>query len=336
MDIRVERKIVAMLKVLKDARKPLGSTRVAEEIENYGINLSQRTVRYYLAVTDKLGLTKNLGRRGREITPKGEEELQSALVIDKVGLIASRMDTISYRMTFSPRTLKGDIILNISLIEKEDFNRSLEYIFPVMEKRLGMGEFIVFKGPEGQLGEYHVPPGKIAVGTICSVTINGILLSYGIPVVSRFGGLLEIRNGQPLRFTEIISYDGSSLDPLEIFIKGNMTSVNKVVETGNGLVGASFREIPAISISEVNKIRKKLEKIGLGGILIIGKPGQNLLDIAVHEGRAGMVVIGGLNPLAAVEENGIKTQNLAMGSLFEFKKLTHYKTIKQYQDVIVI
>lgn len=336
MDIRVERKIIAMLKVIKDARKPLGSTRIAEEIENYGINLSQRTVRYYLAVTDKLGLTKNLGRRGREITPKGEEELQSALVIDKVGLIASRMDTISYRMTFSPRTLKGNIILNISLIEKKDFYRSLEYLFPVMEKRLGMGEFIVFKGSEEEMGEYHVPPEKIAVGTICSVTINGILLSYGIPVVSRFGGLLEIRDGQPLRFTEIISYDGSSLDPLEIFIKGNMTSVNRVVETGNGLIGASFREIPAISISEVNKIRKKLDKIGLGGILIIGKPGQNLLDIAVHEGRAGMVVIGGLNPLAAVEEIGIKTQNLAMGSLYEFKKLSHFKTIKTYKDVIVI
>jgi repressor of nif and glnA expression len=336
MDIRVERKIVAMLKVLKDARKPLGSTRIAEEIENYGIALSQRTVRYYLSLTDKLGLTKNLGRRGREITPSGEEELKSALVVDKVGLIASRMDSIAYKMSFSPKTLKGDIVLNISLINKSDFHRSLEYIFPVMERRLGMGEFIVFKSPESELGEYHVPPGKVAVGTICSVTINGILLSYGIPVISRFGGLLEIRDNKPLRFTEIISYDGSSLDPLEIFIKGNMTSVNKVVSKGSGVVGASFREIPAVSISEINKIWKKLEKIGLGGILVIGKPGQNLLDISVQEGRAGMVLMGGLNPLAAVEEAGIKTQNLAMGSLYEFKKMIHFQTTKKYRDVIVI
>ncbi|HUU49686.1 MAG TPA: NrpR regulatory domain-containing protein [Nitrospinota bacterium] len=329
MDIRIERKIIAMLRVLKDARRPLGSTKIAEKIENYGINLSQRTVRYYLAITDRLGLTRNLGRRGREITPAGEEELKSALVIDKVGLIASKIDTISYKLSFSPKTLRGDIILNISLIDKEDFKRSLKYILPVLEKRLGMGEFIVFQEPENQLGEYYVPPLKMAIGTICSVTINGILLNYGIPVRSRFGGLLEMRDGEPLRFTEIISYDGSSLDPLEIFIKGNMTTVNNVVLTGNGLIGASFREIPAVSIAEVNKIRKKLDQIGLGGILIIGKPGQNLLDISVHEGRAGMVVFGGLNPLAAVEEKGIKTQNLAMGTLYEFKKMKHLSSIKK-------
>lgn len=325
MDIRIERKIVAMLRALKDVRGPLGSTKIAERIENYGINLNQRTVRYYLALTDRLGLTKNLGRRGRELTPKGEEELKSALVIDKVGLMASKIDSISYKMTFSLKTLKGDIILNISLVDKNEFQDAIKHINPVLEKGLGMGRFIVYRGPKDQLGDYHVPPEKTAIGTICSVTVNGILLSHGIPVISRFGGLLEMRNGEPLRFTEIISYDGSSLDPLEIFIKGNMTSVNKVVSTGSGFIGASFREIPAVSISEVNKIRKKLEQIGLGGILVIGKPGQNLLDISVHEGRAGMVVIGGLNPLAAVEESGISTQNLAMGTLYEFKKMKPFQ-----------
>ena len=48
-----------------------------------------------------------------------------------------------------------------------------------------------------------------------------------------------------------------------------------------------------------------MEEQGLSGILIIGKPIQPLLDILVTEGRAGMVVVGGLNPISAVHEAGI-------------------------------
>jgi hypothetical protein len=38
----------------------------------------------------------------------------------------------------------------------------------------------------------------------------------------------------------------------------------------------------------------------------------------------GLVVIGGLNPLAAVEEEGIPTTNRAMGTLMPFQELVPY------------
>ena len=71
------------------------------------------------------------------------------------------------------------------------------------------------------------------------------MLDEGVPMTNRFGGLLQVSDHKPLRFTQIINYDGTTLDPLEIFIKGRMTSVSQAVSTGEGVIGASFREIPA-------------------------------------------------------------------------------------------
>ncbi len=331
METKLDKNIIAILRAFQDTQKPIGGTVIARKIQSFGINLSPRTVRYYLALTDKAGFTKNLGnKRGRVITPSGKKEVSNAFVMNKIGRVASKIDALSYKMKFSLSQLSGNIVLNISTIKLKDLENALKYIKLAFQKELGMGKYVAFGKPDSLLGDFPIPTGEIAIGTVCSVTINGIFLKAGIPVFSRFGGLLEIRNGQPVRFTEIIEYSGSTLDPLEIFIKGNMTSVYQAASSGNGLIGVSFREIPAVAIPEANKLKKKLMKIGLGGILLIGKPGQALLDIPVSEGRAAMIVVGGLNPIAACEENGIETHNLAMKTLFEFKTLFPFDQLKKY------
>jgi repressor of nif and glnA expression len=53
---------------------------------------------------------------------------------------------------------------------------------------------------------------------VCSITLNGVLLKHGIPTTSRFGDP-ELQNRKPMRFAEIIMYDGTSIDPLEVFIQ---------------------------------------------------------------------------------------------------------------------
>jgi len=320
--------LVSILNILHKAEKTLGGTRISKRLEEFGFDLSQRTVRYYLQKMDKDGLTQNLGKRGRKITLKGEEELKSSFVIEKVGFVASKIDTLTYLMNFSLKKLRGDVILNISAIEREYLTKALQQIQLVLRAGLGMGRFVVLGFPGTKMGNVSIEGDRVAIGTVCSVTINGILLKEGIHTTSRFGGLLELIEGRPFRFTEIINYDGSSIDPLEIFIKGGMTSVRHATITGDGKIGASFREVPSIAITKVEKIRKKLNEIGLGGILMIGKPGRPLLDIPVSEGRAGMIVSGGLNPLAAVEESGIATENIAMKGLFQFDQLIPYWELK--------
>jgi hypothetical protein len=325
MDKMSQRKIsIAILNTLQSAGRPLGATRIAKRIEDFGFVLSQRTVRYYLQKMDREGLTHNFGKKGRKITAQGESELKTAFVIDKVGFVSAKIDTLTYQMNFLYKKLKGDVIINISSIEKEYFPKALQQIQLVYKAALGMGTLVALGSPGEKIGTIAIEENRVGIGTVCSVTLNGILLKEGIHATSRFGGLLELVNGHPFRFTEIIAYDGSSIDPLEIFIKGGMTSVRQAAITGNGKIGASFREIPSIAVSKVEKIKNRMHKIGLGGILMIGKPGRPLLDIPVTEGRVGMIVAGGLNPIAAVEESGIATENTAMKGLLPFEKLLPY------------
>jgi len=74
--------------------------------------------------------------------------------------------------------------------------------------------------------------------------VNGILLRNGVPMDSRFGGILQVKDGKPLRFRRIDHYSGSSLDPSEVFIRGRMTSVRQAADQGEGKILANFREIP--------------------------------------------------------------------------------------------
>jgi len=137
-------------------------------------------------------------------------------------------------------------------------------------------------------------------------------------VSSKFSGILKVENHQPVRFVELIYYDASSLDPAEIFIKSQMTDVQGAVENGNGEVLAGLREFPAVCLDDVLEIVEKLEKIGLSGVTAVGEPSQPVLEMPVSAGCVGMVVLGGLNPLAAVEESGIRTENKALCSMVNF------------------
>lgn len=323
-----ERKIISILQILQDYNKPVGSAIIAIKLQELGFDLSERTIRYYLQKMDTKGYTENLGKKGRIITKKGISELKSAFVFEKVGFIASKIDTLTYQMDFSLQKRAGSIILNLTTFHNHFFYKAYEQIKNVFDEGLGMGKFIMIGHPDSIVGNIKIDPDKIAIGTVCSVTINGIFLKKGIYTTSQFGGVLEYTNGKPHRFAEIIKYDGTSIDPLEIFIKGGMTNIRDVIKTGNGRIGASFREFPSIALHKVEKIKSRLDDIGLGGILLIGKPGRPLLDIPVPEGRVGMVVAGGLNPIAAVEEEGIPTENAALKLVFDFDNMIHYEDAK--------
>ncbi|RJP30432.1 MAG: DUF128 domain-containing protein [Candidatus Omnitrophota bacterium] len=326
-DINPKQK-VAILRILRDAGEAIGSATIADELAAYGFELSGRTIRLYLQEMEQDGLVTP-ARRGREggrtITPAGYEEIHDALVTNRVGFMASKVDELACRTTLNLRSRSGLVVLNVTTIDETQLNRAIREMVPVFKMGMGMGEFIVLARAGECLGSFRVPPGKVGIGTVCSVTINGVLLSARIPAVSRFGGVLEVHDGRPVRFTDVIYYNGTSLDPLEIFIKGGLTSVREAARTGHGRIGASLREIPTASLSETRTIRSRLEEIGLNGILMLGKPNQSLLEFPIDEGRTGMIVTGGLNPTAAIQEAGIPTSNIALCTMVEFDRLIHFK-----------
>ena len=321
MNIETKRKMAAILQILQQSGNPVGSSLLAKKLKEIGINLKPRMIRNYLQAMDEAGFTENLGRRGRRITDRGRAEFESALVIDKVGLVVTRLDELAYSMDLDVTTQTGTVVLNISTVSASALTMARPIMAKVMDAGLGMGWLAAIAGPGSVLGDFEVPSGKVAIGTVCSVTLNGALVKAGIPVISRFGGLLEYRAWKPLRVVHMISYDGSTLDPLEIFIRGKMTQVLNTTRAGNGMIGASFREVPAAALAKVHEVTARLREIGLGGVLAVGEPNQPLLDIPVRHGSAGLIVAAGLNPAAALMEAGLDMDNAAMAVLYPFRKL---------------
>ena len=72
----VERKCLSILKVLSDCQEPLGARVIAQRLKNYGIELSERAVRYHLKMMDERGFTRLEGRDGRLLTEQGLEEVR--------------------------------------------------------------------------------------------------------------------------------------------------------------------------------------------------------------------------------------------------------------------
>jgi repressor of nif and glnA expression len=181
----------------------------------------------------------------------------------------------------------------------------LELVVPIFQSQLSLGNKVAVARAGETMGSFQVPLGSCVLATICSITVNGILLSRGIPVTSRFGGLLEIRDRRPVRFVDAIEYRGTTVDPLEVFMGAGMTRVATCARTGNGIIGASFREIPDGAVEPARHILGQLRERGIGGDLMMGEGSLPLLDIPVTAGRTGMIIVGGLNPLAALREAGI-------------------------------
>jgi repressor of nif and glnA expression len=325
---KTEEKRLAILRALRDANGPLGSSRIAERLSAMGHDMSERTVRFHLLDMDKAGLTENLGRNGRAVTQRGLSELDSAQSYEKVGFLSAKIDQMTYKMDFELATRSGRVVLNVSIIDRAQLRRSVPLIEAVFAAGYSMGTLMTLLRPGEQVGQTPVPEGSVGIGTVCSITVNGVLVAHGIPTNSRFGGLLELRDHKATRFTEFINYDGTTIDPLEVFIRSVMTDYVGATRTGNGLIGASFREVPADSRDHVLALGHQMELAGLGGLFLVGWPGRPLLDIPVSEGRLGLVVVGGLNPVAILEEQGIRVHRTgALAGLLEYSRLFHYQEL---------
>jgi repressor of nif and glnA expression len=314
-------KKIAILNVLKEQAKPVSSIRISEMLVSSGLSISERSVRLYLGELEKEGYVVSHGRRGRTLSEKGQAELHSSQIIHRPGYLSAKIDQMIYKMNFDLPMCSGKVVVNISIVDPNLLLSYVDKIYKVFEYGFGMGRLLMLAGPGEVIGEYTIPKGKVGFCTVCSITINGILLKHGIPMVSRFGGLLRLKDSKAFRFVEMIHYDGTSIDPLEVFIRSGMTDYHQAIRGGDGLIGASFREVPAESRLRLININQRLEAVGLGAIMEIGLPGQPLLDIPVSYSRTGVVVAGGLNPIAILEERDHRVFSRALSGLLEYDRL---------------
>ena len=322
-----ERKVVTILKVLSESSEPLGSIHIARELENHGIHLSERAVRYHLKLTDIRGFTRPLGRDGRAITPEGREELRVALATDQVGFVIERIELLAYQTTFDPDRRSGRLPVNTTFFAKEDFKKALTAMKPAFESGLAVSELVMVAGEGEKAGDVVVPEGKIGFGTVCSAVVSGVLLKAGIPMESRFGGILEVHDRVPRRFVAIVHYAGSSLDPSEAYIRARMTSALDAATTGSGRILANFREIPAPARPLVEEIVHKLAMAKVNGVVCMGHASEALCQIPVGVNKVGLILLGGMNPIAVAEEAGLEADSVANSGTVEFERLVSFESL---------
>lgn len=322
----IEKKLLLILRILRDSGQPMGARLIARRMAEHGVPLSERMVRYHLGLTDERGLTELAGQRdGRAITKRGIEEIGSARVRDKLSLAISRIETLAFRTTFDPKRKRGLVPVNISLIAREKFRRAGDAMLPAFEAGLCVSGLVAVAKAGEKLGEIVVPEGKVGIATVCSIVVNGVLLKSGIPMDSKFGGIVQISRRKPLRFVELIHYSGSSLDPSEAFIRARMTSVRDVIDEGEGRILGNFREIPALSTDLAERIVRDTRAAGIDGVLAIGKVSEPVCEVPVDLNKVGMILMGGLNPVCCAQEAGIDVENLAMSAVIEFSELRPFR-----------
>jgi repressor of nif and glnA expression len=323
----VERKTIAILRVLSQSSEPVGARVISHDLKKQGITLSERAVRYHLKLMDGRGFTESVGRDGRLITQLGREELESALVGDKIGFVASKIELLAYQTDFDLDKRQGKVPVNISFFPERQFNKAIEAMKGAFRAGICVSELVAVAHQGGKLRQVIVPPGKIGLATVCSVIVNGALLKAGIPIDSKFGGILQIKDHKPLRFVELIQYSGSSLDPSVIYITSKMTNVGQVARKGEGRILANFREIPAICQPLAEKVITRLKEANLGGVLIMGEVSKSVCEVPVELNKVGMILIGGLNPVAAAVESGVEAENHAMSTVMEYRDLIKFREL---------
>jgi repressor of nif and glnA expression len=294
-----------ILGVLRDQPwKELVSSRdLLDAIGGQGHDWSERTLRLYLSEMAEVGLIERHGRRGYRLTTAGAEVARELTVARRLGSIFYKMEETACQLDVDIVRGVGTVSINAYVLPQELLPALCDEIEAVFRAGLAVGGRLLLAGPGEDILGRAVPAGHVGVGTMCSLTLASVFLRRGIPTQAVFGGLLRIENGQPAHFMEMIRYDATTLSPNEIFIRANLTSVSRAATSGSGAITASFREAPMSALPALTSVQSACRAAGFPGILTIGRPGQPLLNIPVHEGRVGLVLATGLNPLASLWEH---------------------------------
>lgn len=237
----------------------------------------------------------------------------------------SRISDLMYDMTLDPRIKSGSVIANFSVIKEDDLQSALDIFNQVSSIGLVVSPYFRILKEGESMGNMEVGEGEVGLATVCSITIDGVLLKSGVPTNLKGGGIVQVVKGRPMRFTHFIDYRYTTIDPLEVLMSQQQTSVMGVVKTGSGRILANLREAPMVARDAIEKTLDLLTAAGFDGVLEVGEPNSDLFGVTLDRDHLGIAVIGGTNPLAAIQEAGISIRTGALSDLIELSKM---ETIK--------
>lgn len=215
-----------------------------------------------------------------------------------------RIEEYALQVTYNPEENTGKIIYNLSLIKEDDLSFALAMLKDAHRTGLMVSDRIRVAEPGEDIGDYTVPDHAHAICTMCSITLDALLLQRGVPLNPIGGGVVEIDRHEPRRFISMLLYKDTTLDPLEVLISQDITSIRSVMEHGSGNILANMRECHMEAEPLVGTVLDELTASGFSGILDVGAPNVPLLGVPVSPQYLGVTMVGGTNAMAAIKEAG--------------------------------
>lgn len=311
--IRSERKCLEILRILSESTEPMGAKRLSELMAERGFVLSDRAVQYYLSELDDMGFTTKVGNKGRLLTTEGMAEIECALVEERIGFVISKLERLAFRSTFDPRTGTGDVAYNLSVVADADVEGVAEAFDEVIDHDMGFFSrySIIDQDP-------RVPPGHTGFVTVCSITMDGVLQKMGVPVNMAYGGRLVVRDRRAEAFADLIGYRGTTVDPLQLFISAGLTSIHGAVSTGNGVVLANVRQVPASAHERVDEIISLMRN---HGFVFPVTTGTQVFNLREDPYRLSIVAYSGMNLIGNAIEKGFSIRTEIGAGNISYAKL---------------
>ena len=320
-----QRRLIEILRVIESAGLPVGARAISDSLCNRGYDLGERAVRYNLWILDELGFTKKRGYSGRVITPLGSRELTDALVDDRIGFVNTRIEEYMFKTSFDPLTGRGDVVANTSIIDKANAEEVFDILDRAFEAGYTVSQRVLIVDEGDNIFSSVIPAGSLGVATVCSITLDGMLLKKGIPVLTSFAGLAEVREKQPGEFIDLIAYAGSSLDPMKVFMGRRVSSAANAIFEGTGRVLANVREVPVAAAEPACELLEDFQEAGFGGLIKIGGPAEPILGCPVASGKIGIAFYAGVNGVVAAGELGAKIETAPISMLVDYSRMSLLK-----------
>lgn len=231
--------------------------------------------------------------------------------------VNQRIEDYAMQVTYDPREDRGLVVYNLSVIRTDDYDRAVRVIRDVCKSGICASTMIRFVDEGVEFQGFTIPEGMTGLMTICSTTLDGLLLNRGVPMNPVGGGVVEVEERVPRRFTHLIRYESTTIDPLQVLISQEITSITRVMKSGNGTILANIRECHMEAEPILASLLEDLSGAAFTGILDVGLPNTPALGVTVDPQYFGVVALGGTNQMAALVENGIWVKTRAMKGLVD-------------------
>jgi repressor of nif and glnA expression len=236
--------------------------------------------------------------------------------------VNTRIEEYMYKSNFDPCSGQGQVIANTSIVDKADAEEVLDMLGRAFDQGYTISRRVLILDEGDAISTLEVPAGSLGLATVCSITMDGILMKKGIAVLTSFAGLAKIKEKQPIEFTDLIAYAGSSLDPVKVFMGRKVTSVANAIRLGSGRVLANVREIPVAAAGHALELLEASRSAGFGGLIKVGGPAEPILGCPVAAGKIGIAFYAGVNGTVAAEEMGARMKTLPISMLVDYSRMT--------------